>query len=185
MEAGVLEQPFPARGGLVSGVVVQDQVQVKVLGDGGVDELEEAQELLVPAAAVALGDDRAAGQVVGGEQSGGAVPHVVVGAALRRRGWRRTSSDVADVSAETLCAGFHKTLVAETCSHVAVSVVMGRLVQHVGGVGRSVAGQGVSYQAPPDSVQSCPLCGRCRGCAERPERRPRTAGTGSRGTLGW
>ena len=66
----------------MGGVVVQDQVQVQVPGDGGVDQLEEAEELLVTVAAVVLGDDRSAGQVVGGEQAGGAVADVVMGAAL-------------------------------------------------------------------------------------------------------
>ena len=38
--------------GLVGGVVVQDQVEFEVLRDGGVDDLQEAEELLVPVAAV-------------------------------------------------------------------------------------------------------------------------------------
>ena len=41
------QQPLLYLGGLVRGVVVQDQVQVQVLRDGVVDELEEADELLV------------------------------------------------------------------------------------------------------------------------------------------
>jgi hypothetical protein len=40
----------------------------------------------VAVAAVVLGDHRSAGQVIGGEQAGGAVPDVVVGAALGCRG---------------------------------------------------------------------------------------------------
>ena len=59
VEPGVLEQPLLDRRRLVRGVVVQDQVQVQVLRDGGVDELEEPQELLVPVPAVGLADDRA------------------------------------------------------------------------------------------------------------------------------
>ena len=47
-------------GGLVRGVVVQHQVQVQVLRDGGVDELEEPQEFLVAVPAVWLGDHRPA-----------------------------------------------------------------------------------------------------------------------------
>ena len=78
----MLQQPVLDRRGLVGGVVVQDQVQVQVLRDGGVDELEEPQELLVAVPAVVLGDDRAAGQVVGREQARGAVPDVVVRAPL-------------------------------------------------------------------------------------------------------
>ena len=47
VEAGVPDQPVLDRRGLVGGVVVQDEVQVQALRDGGVDELEEPQELLV------------------------------------------------------------------------------------------------------------------------------------------
>jgi len=57
MEAGVLEQPFLDHRGLVGGVVVQDQMQVQVFGDGVIDELEELQKFLVPVLAVGLGDD--------------------------------------------------------------------------------------------------------------------------------
>ena len=89
LEAGMLQQPVLDRRGLVGGVVVQDQVQVQVLRHGGIDELEEPQELLVPVPPVVLGDHRAAGQVVGGEQAGGAVPDVVVRAALGRGGQHR------------------------------------------------------------------------------------------------
>jgi hypothetical protein len=51
----VVQQPFVDLGRLVGGVVVQDQVQVQVLRDGGVDELEEAEELLVAVPPVRLG----------------------------------------------------------------------------------------------------------------------------------
>ena len=58
------------RGGLVRGVVVQDQVQLQVLRHRGVNELEEAQELLVAVPPVVLGDDRSAREVECGEQAG-------------------------------------------------------------------------------------------------------------------
>ena len=67
-EAGVLQQPVFDGGPLVGGVVVQDQVQVQVLRDGPVDQLEEAQELLMPG----LGDDRA------GEDRSNAASRLVV-----------------------------------------------------------------------------------------------------------
>ncbi len=59
MEAGVPKQPLLDRLGLVGGVVVQDQVEFEVLGNGCVDDLQEAEELLVAVAAVVLGYDRA------------------------------------------------------------------------------------------------------------------------------
>ena len=100
----MLDQPVLDRRGLVGGVVVQDQVQVQVLRDGGVDELEEPQELLVPVPAVGLGDDRAAGQVVGREQAGRAVPDVVVGSgpgvvgSIGRHGAVRSRAWICDFS---------------------------------------------------------------------------------------
>src|SRR6266705_2632864 len=45
VEAGAAEQPLLHFGGFVGGVVVADQVQVQPGGDGGVDELEELEEL--------------------------------------------------------------------------------------------------------------------------------------------
>jgi hypothetical protein len=57
----MLQQPLVNRRRLVRGVVVQHQVQVQVLRDGGVDQLEEPEEFLVPVAAVGLGDRRPAG----------------------------------------------------------------------------------------------------------------------------
>ena len=54
-------------------------MQVQVFRDRGVDDLQETQELLVAVPAVGLGDDRDDGHVVGGEQAGRDVTHVVVG----------------------------------------------------------------------------------------------------------
>jgi hypothetical protein len=70
----------------VGGVVVADQVQVRVSGDGGVGELEEAQELLVAVPTVRAGDHRPAGDLQRGEQAGGAVAGVVMGHPGRSRG---------------------------------------------------------------------------------------------------
>ena len=55
-------------------------------GHGGVDELEEPQELLVAVTPVVLGDHRPAGDIQGGEQAGRAVPHIVMGHPRRGRG---------------------------------------------------------------------------------------------------
>ncbi len=54
-------------------------MQVQPIRDGSIDELEEAQELLVAVPAVVLGDHRAAGHIHGGEQAGGAIAHIVMG----------------------------------------------------------------------------------------------------------
>ena len=66
-------------GVLVGGVVVQDQMDLQVAGDLGVDGLEEDQELLVAVPGQALADHRAGQHVQRGEQGGGAVALVVVG----------------------------------------------------------------------------------------------------------
>jgi hypothetical protein len=65
---GMPQQPLLDRLGLVGGVVVQDQVEFEVPGDGCVDDLQEAEELLVTVAAVVLGDDRAGDDVQGGDR---------------------------------------------------------------------------------------------------------------------
>ncbi len=77
VEAGPLRQPGPDLGVLVGAVVVDDQVDIEVLGDGLLDLAEESQELLVPVAGPALGQNLTGGNVQGGEQSGGAVTDVV------------------------------------------------------------------------------------------------------------
>lgn len=58
-------------------VVIHDQVDVQVLGNGLLYLPQEAQELLVPVAGPALGQNLTGGNVQGGEQSGGAVTDVV------------------------------------------------------------------------------------------------------------
>ena len=59
-------------------------MQVQILRDRSVDDLEEPQELLVAMPAVLLGDHRAALDVEGGEQAGGAVADVVMAHPGRR-----------------------------------------------------------------------------------------------------
>ena len=71
------------RRGLVSGVVVHDDVDVQPLRDTPVDLLQEVEELPGPVAPVALADDAARGDIEGCEQRGRAVTLVVVCAALR------------------------------------------------------------------------------------------------------
>jgi hypothetical protein len=94
----VLQKPLVDRGRLVGGVVVQDEVEFQVTGHGGVDELEEPQELLVAVPTVGLGDDRAAGKVERCEEAGRAVADVswviragVVGS-IGRQGGRMTTA---------------------------------------------------------------------------------------------
>lgn len=55
-------------------------------GHRSVDELEEAQKILVAVAWVVLGNDRSGGDVRGDEQAGGAVMDVVVRYTLRDGG---------------------------------------------------------------------------------------------------
>ena len=75
-------QPGFDRCGLVGGVVVHDDVDVEPVRDASVDQLEEVEELPGPVAAIALADDGAGGDIKGGEERGGAVALVIVGAAL-------------------------------------------------------------------------------------------------------
>ena len=61
-------QPGLDRRGLVSGVVVHDDVEVQPLRGTPVDLLQEVEELPGPVAPVALADDEAGGDIEGGEQ---------------------------------------------------------------------------------------------------------------------
>ena len=73
-------EPLADLGVLMGAVVVQHDVQVRA-GMGGGDLFEEAQEFLVAVPGVAgVRGDLPGGDLQGGEQGGGAVPHVVVGA---------------------------------------------------------------------------------------------------------
>jgi len=56
MEPGPLRQPGPDLGVLVGAVVVHHQMDVQVLGHRRLDLAQEAQELLVSVAGLALGD---------------------------------------------------------------------------------------------------------------------------------
>lgn len=82
MEAGPLRQPGPDFGVLVGAVVVHDQVQLQILGHLLVDPSQEAEELLMTVAGLALSDHCTGGHIQRREQRGGAVADVVVGDAL-------------------------------------------------------------------------------------------------------
>jgi hypothetical protein len=79
-DRGILVQPGLNVRVLVSGVVVDDDVQP--LARAALRDLEEAQEFLVPVPGVAGVGDLAGGDLQGGEQRGGAVPDVVAGLLL-------------------------------------------------------------------------------------------------------
>ena len=73
---------------LVGGVVVHDQMQLLV-GVAAGEVAEEDQELLVPVPWSCKAGDLAGGDLERGEQGGGAVPHVVMGAFLGLPGLHR------------------------------------------------------------------------------------------------
>ncbi len=62
----------------VSSIVIDHQMGVEVRRDIRLDELEEAQELLVPVAGTALGENLTIRDVEGGEQGRGAMSDVIV-----------------------------------------------------------------------------------------------------------
>ena len=65
-------------GVLVGGVVVDDQMDIEIVGHVGIDVTQEREEFLVSVAFLALADDLAAGDVQGGEQRCGAVSDVIM-----------------------------------------------------------------------------------------------------------
>src|SRR4051812_25586480 len=74
VETGTLGQPVPDRGGLVSAIVVQDQMDVKRLRNILVNGVQELTELGTPMTAVTFPDHRTGLHVQGGKQGRGAVP---------------------------------------------------------------------------------------------------------------
>lgn len=79
LEAGTFCKPESDPGMLVSGVVVDDQMNIEFFRHGVIDALEELKELLMTMTCLALGQDSAGGDVECGEQGGGAMANVVVG----------------------------------------------------------------------------------------------------------
>ena len=76
--SGTASQPGVDLGVFVGSVVVDDEMDIEVLGHVGVDVAQEGEELLVPMASLALCEHLACGHVQGGEQRGGAVADIIV-----------------------------------------------------------------------------------------------------------
>ena len=82
LEARPLGQPVADKRGLVGSVIVHNQVDRERLGDIGVDGVEEFTELYRAMATMTLTDHGAGFAVERGEQAGGAMAGVIVGAPL-------------------------------------------------------------------------------------------------------
>src|SRR5665647_2465589 len=91
-EARMGEQPAPHRRGLVGGVVVEDEVDLKVGRDLTLERCQEALELDRAMAGVRRADHLAGGGVERREQAAGAVALIVVGSARRRAGQQRLAA---------------------------------------------------------------------------------------------
>ena len=78
MKTRMPRQPALHFGMFMGGVVIADQVQLPVGGDGLVDEAEKLEPLLVPMALLAQAKDLAVGRIQRGKQCGRAVAFVVV-----------------------------------------------------------------------------------------------------------
>ena len=82
MEARVPDHPALDRGGLVGGIVVHHQMHVELGRYVGLDGVEELAELERAVAALELTDHPTRLGIQRGEQTGGSMPQVVVGAAF-------------------------------------------------------------------------------------------------------
>ena len=71
-------QPESDLGMLVSGIVVDDEMDRKILGYGLIDALKESKKLLMAMAWFAFGEDSPGGDVERGKESGGAMTNVVM-----------------------------------------------------------------------------------------------------------
>ena len=78
VESRPLRRPGLDFGVLVGAVVVDDQVQIELLGHLFVDPSQKAEELLVPVTGLAFGDHRTGGHIQRGKQGGGSVVDVVM-----------------------------------------------------------------------------------------------------------
>jgi len=78
VEAGPLCQPEAHLGMLVGGIVVDDQMGVKVFRHGLVNALDKPEKLLMPVPRPALGEDGSGGDIQRGKQGGGAMVHIAV-----------------------------------------------------------------------------------------------------------
>src|SRR6516225_10071291 len=85
MEIRMTLEPAFHGGGLVSAVVVHDQVDfhTRFPADSAINQVEEANEFLLAVAAVTAAEYFARGYVQRGKQSGGAMTDVVVRMAFR------------------------------------------------------------------------------------------------------
>ena len=91
---------------LISGVlwvddVVDDEMDVEIVGHAAVDQVQEPAELLGPVALGHVGDDLTRSHVEGGVEVGGAVAHVVMGAPLGEPGPKRAGPGAVRSSAWT------------------------------------------------------------------------------------
>ncbi len=78
VKSGTPCQPSLDLGLLMRGVVVDDEMNIEVSGDVGLDVAQELKELLVTMTGLALGHHFPGGYVQCGEQGGGAMALVVV-----------------------------------------------------------------------------------------------------------
>lgn len=78
MEPGPPGQPGLDLGVFMGGVVVDDQVDVQIVGHIGIDMTQEGEELLVAMTPFALGQDLASSDIECGEQGRGAMADIVV-----------------------------------------------------------------------------------------------------------
>ena len=78
VKSGTPGQPSLDPGMLVRGVVVDDEMNIEVHGDVGLDVAQELEELLVTMTGLALGHHFPGGDIQRREEGGGAVPLVVV-----------------------------------------------------------------------------------------------------------
>src|SRR5271155_3577237 len=95
VEAGPLDQPIPDHGGLVSAVVVQDQMNIQFGWQVGFDGVEEAAKFFGTMALLGLSNHLTRPGIQGSEQTGCAVTNVVMRPTLdlsRAHGEQRRSA---------------------------------------------------------------------------------------------
>jgi len=89
MIARTLEEPAVDECGLMSGVIIEDQMHLEISWDGMIEKVEKLAEFLTAVFGKALADDFAGGDVQGGKKGGGAVAEIIGGASFELAGAQR------------------------------------------------------------------------------------------------
>jgi hypothetical protein len=112
MEAAMAEQPALHGGSLMGAEIVEDDVDVEVVGHVAVDLVQEGHQVGAGMRRADVSDDLAGGDVQGREEIAGAVALIVMGGPLRGGGQHRQrwGGSIESLDLRFLVDGEHRRL---------------------------------------------------------------------------